>query len=158
MGGVQSTCFKEWEKKPQYRKFQDTLKHADRDIQSFVEDFITYQNKVCIEKDILKSQNDNLMEDKAQLLAQNKMLSSKDAKIKLSTENKPQKQQKREGELSRAQSLNDTVLDDCLDEQRKLQIEITRLKHDKENLFKENNSLKNENKILSDEKESALSR
>ena len=117
---------------PRYNNARQTFKHSDKETQKMVEEFVHEQKR-------LKHEKEQLQKEIQGLRCKLNMVPHHNAK--------PQQEKIVHGNTTD----NRMLLEDCLQEQEKLQ-------RDNERLTRENKKLMNENRILSNEKESALTR
>jgi hypothetical protein len=115
-----------------YNKARQTFKHSDKETQKMVEKFVQEQNRLIYEKEGLQREIQDLR-----------------CKLNMASHHhaKPQQERYVHGNTTD----NRMLMGDCLQQQEQL-------RRDNERLTKENKKLMDDNRILSIEKESALTR
>ena len=119
-------------KDTRYNKARQTFKHSDKETQKMVEKFVQEQNRLIYEKEGLQREIQDLR-----------------CKLNMAPHHhaKPQQERYVHGNTTD----NRMLMGDCLQQQEQL-------RRDNERLTKENKKLMDDNRILSIEKESALTR
>jgi hypothetical protein len=132
MGESHSTYSSSWTQDPKYDNARQTLKKSDKETQKMADDFLKEQNR-------LRNENSQMQREIQRLRDEIKNTPHHHAK--------PQQERYVHGNTTD----NRKLLGDCLQQQEKLQ-------RDNERLTKKNKKLMDDNIILSNEKESALTR